>query len=1110
MRRRVKALGWPGGPAQVERQPLTPRVAAWVRFRPEPVGACALDCAESKIPARWSRRSRNSFSTLRHLSRRCWRGDCSTFDRLDWLAEPLGQARLGVDLYGCPPLADNLREIRVRVHLRGSNQRPRELVKERAPILRRQELRPRERIQNRTVEDPGSVHGQVPERQGEHAEHIGTFRVTVGKRECKDSAPRRSKTCVGCDTCEVTEQIKRAGVPTGTVTFLFTDVEGSTRLWQGHPGAMAAALARHDEIIRAAVTAHGGYVFSTAGDAFAASFARPGDAIDAAVDVQQGLAAETWPPDVSILVRVGIHTGEAVERGGDYFGPTLNLGARIMSAGHGGQVLMSATTASLTAPSRHVLTDLGEHDLRDIDGTQRVFQVVGENMRADFPPIRSLNRTKHRLPSQRSSFVGRELEVAKTRSLLATSRLVTLTGSGGCGKTRVAIEAAAAEVDAFRDGVFFVDLARTGDGSGVAESFALALDFAPNGERPLPAQVIGRIASKSVLLIVDNCEHVLDEVGELLDDLLTSCANTRVLATSREAIELDGEQTFRLPSLNVDTGSTDDARPPSVRLFLERAAESGAEVAASDDDVIAEICRRLDGLPLAIELAAARTGVLSPSQILERLDDRFTLLTGGRRRTRGRQQTLETAIDWSYDLLGPVEQDALRRLSVMPAAFDLDLATAVVATTPAEALNIVSSLVSRSLLQTVRDDASGAVRYRLLETIRVYGYQRLLDAGDAEATRHRHAEHIAVRLDALADVPVDLVPDLVLLADDVLSAIDWCRSRSQTNTGARIVAVAAPIFVARGMKDRGRELCEWAETVDDQVLRSKVLIALAFLAIAFQYRDRPAHRIARDSLASAGDVTVGWRMRAHWYRAATYFLFDLDRCEAEIERAYQLTGCPEDAIGLAFINAALKQFRGDHHGASQMLKDLPTPDAIAGMMSGAAHASLLLALSLAEEREEVRRTLDAAAGARDGWRNRARRGDQWTLSYEIGRVVALGYLGEIDQARRDLADAASLLGGDRLPGLDGDLLVAAAMLCLYDNDPERASVLLGAVNNLRSHFGICLYMEVHERIHVRPEGDLAKARMAVMHQRLDQHDLVRTRAARAMLDEEIGRLTALT
>ena len=469
---------------------------------------------------------------------------------------------------------------------------------------------------------------------------------------------------------------------------------------------------------------------------------------------------------------------------------------------------------------------------------------------------------------------------------------------------------------AFREGVFFVDLARTGDGSGVAESFALALDFAPNGERPLPVQVIDRIASKSVLLVVDNCEHVLDDVAELLDDLLASCPNTRVLATSREAIELDGEQTFRLPSLTVDTDPNDNEHPPSVRLFLERAAESGAELSPSDDAVIAEICRRLDGLPLAIELAAARTGVLSPSQILERLDDRFTLLTGGRRRTRGRQQTLETTIDWSYDLLDPVEQDALRRLSVMPAAFDLDLATAVVATTPVAALNLVSTLVSRSLLQTVRDDASGAVRYRLLETIRVYAYQRLLDANDAEATRDRHAEHIAVRLDALTDVPIDLAPELNLLADDVLSAIDWCRSRDQTKTGARIVSVAAPIFIARGMKDRGRELCEWAETVDDQVLRSKVLIALGFLAIAFQYRDRPAHRIARDSLVSAGDVTVGWRMRAHWFRAATYFLFDLERCEAEIKRAYQLTGSPEDAIALAYIDASLKQFRGDHRAAS--------------------------------------------------------------------------------------------------------------------------------------------------------------------------------------------------
>ena len=908
---------------------------------------------------------------------------------------------------------------------------------------------------------------------------------------------------------DMTELTGAGGAPTGTVTFLFTDVEGSTRLWQAHPGAMATALSRHDEIMRAAIAACRGYVFSTAGDAFAAAFARPGDAVDAAVEAQQGLAAETWPADVRIDVRMGIHTGEAVERDGDYFGATLNLGARIMSAGFGGQVLMSATAMSLAAPSKHVLVDLGEHTLRDIDGTQQVFQVVGEAMRTDFPPIRSLNRTKHRLPSQRSSFVGREVEVAKTRSLLAASRLVTLTGAGGCGKTWVAIEAAAAEVDAFRDGVFFVDLARTGDGIGVAESFALALDFAPNGERPLRAQIIGRIEAKSVLLVVDNCEHVLDDVAELLDVVLASCPGTRVLATSREAIELDGEQTFRLPSLNVDPAPADEARPPSLRLFLERAAEAGAELSPSDDAVITDICRRLDGLPLAIELAAARTGVLSPNQILERLDDRFTLLTGGRRRTRGRQQTLETTIDWSYDLLDPVEQDALRRLSVMPAAFDLDLAAAVIETTPAKALNIVSNLVSRSLLQTVRANGTSESRYRLLETIRVYGYQRLFEAGDAERTRDCHAEHIASRLDAIPDLPFEMVPDLVLLTDDVLSALDWCRSRSHPNTGARIVSCAAPIFIARGMNKRGRELCEWAETVEDEILRSKVLIAFAYLAVAFQYPDRPVHRIARDSLASAGNFAVGWRMRAHMFRGLYYFLFDLDRAEAELLLADQLSGSPDDLIGVAVVKSAVKLFHGDHQGALHILKDRLGSDTPAGVFSSAAHGALLFAFTLADERDGITRTLESTTAIRELWLDQVRRGEHWSLTNEVGRIVALGYLGEMNRARRDLIDAASLLSGERLNGIDGDLLTAAAMLCLYDNDAQRASVLLGAVNTTRTHATICMYMEAYERIHGRPDGDLAKARMAVMHQRLGQRDPASARQARAKIDTEIARLTTL-
>ena len=438
--------------------------------------------------------------------------------------------------------------------------------------------------------------------------------------------------------------------PSGTASFLFTDVEGSTRLWQTHPEAMTEALARHDAILRDAIKAVGGYVFSTAGDAFAAAFARAGAAVQAATAAQRALQAEQWPGGISLQVRMGIHTGEAVERDGDYFGPTLNRGARVMSAAHGGQVLVTGTTARVLDGSGVALVDLGEHFLRDIEGAEQLFQVAAEGLSTVFPPLRTLGSAKSSLPSQRSSFVGRDDEIARARGLFGSSRLVTLTGAGGCGKTRLAIEVAAREAFGFKDGTVFVDLARIGSDDEVAEAFANAIDFAPEPGRPIDQQVRSRIGSKQMLLVVDNCEHVLDEIAEQIDALLNACPNLRIVATSREALDVDGEQALRVPSMGVESN---DGRPAAALLFLERVAESGALVDPADDGVIVEICRRLDGLPLAIELAAARTGVLSPAQILERLSrcDRSTVswqMTRSQRSTGPTPpETWRSAPNWS-------------------------------------------------------------------------------------------------------------------------------------------------------------------------------------------------------------------------------------------------------------------------------------------------------------------------------------------------------------------------------------------------------------------------------------------------------------------------------
>jgi predicted ATPase/class 3 adenylate cyclase len=894
------------------------------------------------------------------------------------------------------------------------------------------------------------------------------------------------------------------------VTFLFTDVEGSTRLWQEHPEAMTTALARHDEILRGAIGAHDGYVFSTAGDAFAVAFGRSASAVDAAMDAQRALQTERWPGGIEVRVRMGIHTGEAVERDGDYFGPSLNRGARVMAAAHGAQVLVTSTTARLLDGAGVGLVDLGEHRLRDIDGSEHLFQLAGDGLTSEFAPVRSLTNIKSTLPSQRSSFLGRDDEIDRARALLHASRLVTLTGAGGCGKTRLAIEVAAREGVAFTDGTYFVDLARVGDDDAVAETFANAIDFVPDAGAAIDKQVRDRIGTKSVLLVVDNCEHVLDEVADQIDSLLGACPNTRVLATSREALDVDGEQTLRVPSLDIDS---ENGRPAAVVLFLERAAEIGAELDPADDRVIGEICRRLDGLPLAIELAAARTGVLSPGQILERLDDRFTLLTGGRRRTRGRQQTLEATIDWSYDLLDAGEQDALRRISVMPAAFDLELAAAVLDRTTSATLDTLETLTARSLLHTQRDDNSTQLRYRLLETIRVYAYQRLVDAGDAEATRDRHAHHLADRLDAIGHMPSAMLPAHYPLADDAIAAVEWTHARNDTTLGARLVCGANPIFIGRGLLQKGEDFQDWAALVDDPTLRSKVFICHAVLTLAATSQET-FFRFAGLSLEAAGDLPVPWRSRAHLMRMTLLLLVDADAAAEEIRLGQAARRHPDtipgDAAAFDITIADFHLWHGNYLAAIEVSDRSRWDAELDPLLSMNAHGAFLLASMLADDREAVEAHLrdPATLALRAAWLESARRGEHWLMSYEAIRGAALGYIGEHDQARRDLGDAIALLNTDRMVGVDADFLGAFAWICIACGETERAAVLLDDTWAIaRSPNTFTLLIAAQEQLHDVIPGDPAASRTAELLRRVQIRDVIhREHRTRRMLDNELERL----
>lgn len=556
-----------------------------------------------------------------------------------------------------------------------------------------------------------------------------------------------------------------------TYTFLFTDVVGSTRRWEADPAAMEVGLAAHDDTLAATVQAHRGTVFKRTGDGVHAVFSSAADAVRAAVEAQRELV---------LPVRMGIHSGEALEREGDYFGTTLNRCARLMEAGHGGQVLLSASTVSLVPDSWGpgiAVRDLGEHRLRDLSEPEHVFQVVAHDLAEEFPGLRSLDAVRHNLPVVRSSFVGRQLELEEVCERVRGGQFVTLTGIGGCGKTRLALEAAARLVECFPQGVFLVSLAALSDAELVGQALANAL-----GLHLLDTDMgglAGYLEGRRLLIVLDNCEHLLDACAELVDGLLARCPELHMLATSREALGLDGEYIFPVPSLNLETDA--------VRLFMDRAnaARPGLRLDASNGRTVAGICRRLDGIPLAIELAAARTTHLAPAQILERLSDRFGLLTGGRRRVQ-RQQTLSAVMDWSYDLLSESEQTLLQRLAVFRGSFSLHAVEEVC--TP-DALDLLGSLVAKSLVSLQEGDP--VLRYRLLETVRLYAEERLVATGEAAELRSVHRDWALTWIESL---PIgELVGFgagalVVSEADNLTTALDWSLQQGREDLVARIAS----------------------------------------------------------------------------------------------------------------------------------------------------------------------------------------------------------------------------------------------------------------------------------------------------------------------------------
>jgi predicted ATPase/class 3 adenylate cyclase len=623
----------------------------------------------------------------------------------------------------------------------------------------------------------------------------------------------------------VTATASASALPTGTVTLLFTDIEGSTQHWEKQRASMPEALRKHDEIIRAAIEARCGYVFKTMGDATCAVFAHASDAVAAAADAQRALKAEDWSSVGGLAVRMALHSGSTHERDGDYFGPAVNRVARLLAIGHGGQILASGTAADLLhgeLPPTCSLRDLGEHRLKDLVEPEHVWQLTASGLGEIFPPLRSLESLPNNLPRQLTPLIGREAVIAKLEPLVLERPLVTLVGTGGIGKTRVALQAGADLLDGSGDGVWLVELATLSDPASVVNTIAATFGLREQADRPMLDVLLQYMRPRHLLLILDTCEHLIEEVARVADAILRAAPQVRVLATSREPLRIAGEHVYRLPSLAVPEQSTsltavDALQYGAVTLFAERATASDMNFTLTDESapIVAEICRRLDGIALAIELAAARVKVLPPRQLAQKLDERFRVLTGGSRTALPRQQTMRALIDWSYDLLSEQEQKLFRRVAIFAGGWTLEAAEAVCTDETLDALDIIdliASLVEKSLVVA---EAQEVLRYRLLESTRAFALEKLERSGEADALARRHAQwaaDLANRADEAtwkeptSRVLAEYVPEL----ENARSAIDWALSQGEVILAARIAVGFSKLYRDRGMY---AELRSWVDAV---------------------------------------------------------------------------------------------------------------------------------------------------------------------------------------------------------------------------------------------------------------------------------------------------------
>ncbi|HZU79317.1 MAG TPA: NB-ARC domain-containing protein [Acidimicrobiales bacterium] len=836
-----------------------------------------------------------------------------------------------------------------------------------------------------------------------------------------------------------------ANQPAGTLTFVLTDIEGSTRQWQRDEGAMRSALERHDALLASCIEGADGRIFKHTGDGMCAAFPSAHAAVIAAAEVQRRLATPgvLGGEGADLRVRIGVHTGDADERDGDYFGPTLNRVARIMDAAHGGQVLVSSATAALLAgqlPDGTALRDLGEHRLRDIDVSEHLFQLTAPGLPGDFPALRVPDARTDNLPSSRSAFVGRSAEIGELVGHMTAGAVVTLIGIGGTGKTRLAVEVARHCLDRF-DTAYFVDLSALADGSQILPAVAGACGLTTTQPAaPLWDTVTSLLAGRRTLLLLDNCEHLLDACAGLLEDLLEQCPDLCVLATSREALSVDGERTWPVGSLPTQE---------SVELFVTRARAADADFPtdAATTATVTEICEQLDGIPLALELAAARVGHLSAAELAAHLDDRFRLLTGGRRRRTQRQQTLRAAIDWSFDLLQEHERVLFRRLSVFSGGFTLPAAAAVCGGgDDTVTLDTLGSLVAKSLVvrerppapsTSTRHPAAGGspiTRYRMLETIRLYAADRLLEAGEVDRLRDAHFDYwlTTARRSPFDERALrwDLGHELAADVGNVRAALDWYDATGRSDRALELAVSSGALWHVVEFQDEGADrltrLLQDEAVTDDQRALALALLSSIHMARG-EFPDMA--RCARRSLAlrpegpGAGLASVF---------AALYLSFTPDRypeAHALFDDARRLAEQhhqPWAAQLATGIEAHFWLVEGDVERPVEAARAITSSQNFADMNARLAAA---VALVLRGELDEAMAHVEQLAA---NW------GDEWAASH---RATVLAEEGRADEARRTLVEASGLYLDQPYPLIASDFLIAVAAI-EHGRDPALAAELL--------------------------------------------------------------------